>query len=282
MNRSANPSFKSIRIILLTLGVCLLQNLHAQSRDQKSLDWQLGAGNTYLYDDYLSPLPHEGASLLFSSTGTKPLKWNLPDSLDRTFENVKWTNQSNFTLNAVYGQSLAGSNMFHGNIELKNSLIRKVIHRPTWSASTGPYLLLGGGGRYCLQNGNNPGSLDIYLDFGLTALTDYTFIFWKKQLKLTYQGSLALSGLAFSPEYAESYYEIFYLKNNKNILKYTHPLNNQHWMQQLSLDVPLSHRKSSLRLSVRNDGHITLFNNIRTRILSTHFSVGYIRYFKIL
>jgi len=267
-------------MILVTLGVCLFQPLHAQSGNLKSWVWQLGAGNTYLYDDYLSPLPHEGASLLFSSTATKPLKWGLADSPDHSFENAKWTNQFNLTLTSVYAQSKAGSNMFHGNMELKNSLIRQVFHRPNWSASAGTFLLLGSGGRYCLQNGNNPGSLDAYLDFGLTVLGNYSFIFWQKPFKLTYQGSLALSGLAFSPEYAESYFEIFYLKNNKNILKYTHPLNNQHWMQQLSLDVPLAHRKSSLRLSICNDGHVTLFNSIRTRVLSTHFSAGYIRYFK--
>ena len=101
-------------------------------------------------------------------------------------------------------------------------------------------------------------------------------------MKLSYQGSLDIAGLAFSPEYAESYYEIFYLRNYQNTIKFTSPINKQQWRQQLSLDVPLSHRKSSLRFSYWNEGRISLLNNIRTRVLSDHFSVGYIRYFEIL
>jgi hypothetical protein len=282
MDIAANWLIKSNWIFLLFLVLCLLQSLKAQAQNQKSFDWQLGVGSTYLYDDYLSPLPHEGTSLLFSSGSNKPLKWGLPDSVDISFDNSEWIREFNVSINAVQGLSSAGSSMQHGNLDLRGSLIRQILHRSDWSASAGTYMSFGGGGRYFSYNSNNPGSIDIYIDLGLTVLADYKFNLWEKSLKLTYQGSLALSGIAFSPEYAESYYEIFYLGNKKNILKYTNPFNNQHWRQQLSLDIPLSHRKSSLRLNLRNDGHVSLLNNIRTRVLSTHFSVGYIRYFNIL
>lgn len=282
MNISAYPSICKYSIYVLILSFSLNCNLAAQTRDQKSVDWQLGIGSGYIYDDYLSPLPHQGLSMLFSCGTSKPLNWGLSDEMNLTFENAKWSNQFSFSINPVYSKSLTGSRLLHGNADFTDYLIRQIIHRTNWSASLGGFLALGGGGRYCLANGNNPASLDLFVDLGITALTDYRFKLWNKPMTLNYQGSLSLSGMAFSPEYAESYYEIFYLGNNENNLKYTNPLNNQHWRQQLSLSIPLSKRKSSLRLNIRNDGHITLYNNIRTRVMTTHFSAGYIRYFNVL
>jgi len=267
---------------LLIAMFSLSWNAAAQTPVLKSFDWQMGVGSGYIYDDYLSPLPYQGNSLLFSCGTTKPLNWSIPDSLSLPFKEAKWSNQVQFSLNTVYGKSPAGSRLLHGNVDFRDNLMRQLIDQQNWSVSLGGFLALGGGGRYCLVNGNNPASLDVYLDLGITGLTDYRFNLWNKPMKLSYQGSFSLSGIAFSPEYAESYYEIFYLGNKENVLKYTQPFNNEHWRQLLSLQIPLSKRKSSLRLNIQNDGHITLYNNIRTRVMTTHFSVGYIRYFNIL
>lgn len=277
-----NPKISLHSIILFILWICLFQPSNAQTGNQKSVFWQLGAGNTYLYDNYLSPLPFEGTSLLFSSGNMKPLKWGLPDGADISFDDVKWFRQLGFSINAVSAESAAGSSLLHGNIDLRCNILRQVLSREKLRLSVGSFAALSGGGRYCVQNGNNPGSVDAMFDLGITALTEYKFTLWKKSMKLSYQGSLDIAGLAFSPEYAESYYEIFYLGNHQNILKFTSPINKQQWRQQLSLDIPFSGRKSSLRLSYWNDGRVSLFNNIRTRVLSNHFSVGYISYFNIL
>ncbi|MCK9311172.1 MAG: hypothetical protein M0P26_02725 [Bacteroidales bacterium] len=277
-----NPYIKSSHIILFVFWIYLLQPINAQTRDQKSVYWQLGVGNTYLYDNYLSPLPHTGISVLFSNGNMKPLKWGLPDSAKISFDDVKWFSRCNYSINPVYGQSSTGSTLLYGNIDLRKSILRQIVSDPKYHISTGAFAALSGGGRYSIHNGNNPASLDAMFDLGITVFSDYKFTFWKKSMIVSYQGSMAMVGLAFSPEYAESYYEIFYLSNHKNIIKFTNPINKQHWRQQLSLNIPISGRKSSFRVSYWNEGRISLFNNIRTRVLSNHFSVGYISYFSIL
>lgn len=279
---SENPNIRSSRIILFVLWIFLCQRLNAQAGNEKSVFWQLGIGNTYLYDDYLSPLAHEGTSLLFASGCMKPLKWGLPDHTAVSFDEVKWFSQSGFAISPAYGKSTAGSTLFHGSIDLRKGLLRQMISSSTYHVAAGAYTALSGGGRYCLQNGNNPGSVDILTDLGITVFSDYKFTLWGKPMIVNYQGSLSVAGLAFSPDYAESYYEIFYLGNHHNIVKFTNPFNKQQWRQQLNLSIPLSHRKSSLRLSYWNEGRVSLFNNIRTRVISDHFSVGYISYFSIL
>jgi len=274
--------FKIRRIFLICLSCIFIQLLQAQNEKWKSIDWQLGIGNTYLFDSYLSPLPHEGTSLRFSSENFKPLKWGLTDQPDFSYNDAKWYNQFYVSLNSARCTYSASSSLLHGTLEIRNSTIRKIIIKPNWSVSAGGFAALSGGGRYCLENGNNPGSIDALFDIGLTAISDFSFPFRGKSIKLRYQGSLALGGLAFSPEYAESYYEIFYLKNHHNTLKLTSLTNMQLWKQQISMDIPLSHRKSSFRLSYWNEGRVSLMNNIRTRVLSSQFTVGYIRYFSIL
>lgn len=280
MNRSATKSAIRVLLLITLLGIC--SNGRTQNRNQKSSEWQLGGGSSYLYDDYLSPLPYQGTSLLFSWERIQPIYGGLSDSLDLSFDELKWHNHLQLSINPVYAQAKAGTHMFHGNLDLSDHVIRQLLRRPNYNLYGGGYLGIGGGGRYCLANGNNPGSADAYIDFGLTVQADYQFVLWEKPFKLIYQASMSMSGLAFSPEYAGSYYEIFYLKNTKNILKYSNPWNNQRWRQELSLNIPISKRKSSLRLNLRNDGHITDYNNIRTRILSTHLTAGYIRYFNVL
>jgi len=242
----------------------------------------MGLGKTYLYDHYLSPLPYEGNSFLFSTGSIKPLKWNLSENAGDSFEKAKWFNQFNVSIQTSYCQSKAGSELLYGNLDLRNSLFRQIFSTPKWKTAVGGFTSISGGGRYSVMNGNNPGSADALLDLGITTFSTFQITIAKRNLKISYQGSLALAGIAFSPEYAESYYEIFYLKNYDNTLKYTSLINKQHWRQQLNLDIPLSHRESSLRLSYWNEGRISLLNNIRTRVLSDHFSVGYIRYFKVL
>ncbi|MDD4920841.1 MAG: hypothetical protein PHS30_00015 [Bacteroidales bacterium] len=279
---SANPTIGSKYVLWFILWICLSLSAHAQTNHQKAIFWQFGAGNTYLYDHYLSPLPYSGMSFLFSSGSMKPLKWGLPDSSEVTFDNAKWFRQFCLSINPVYAQSNAGLNLMHGNIEIRHGILREVVSKDLYHISVGAFSALGGGGRYCVQNGNNPGSIDALLDVGLTVYSDYKLTLGRKSVKLSYQGSMALAGLAFSPEYAESFYEIFYLRNYHNNLKVTSLNNMRHWRQQLNLDIPVSGQKSSLRLSYWNEGRISLLNHIRTRVLSNHFSVGYIRYFKIL
>lgn len=286
MSIKTNYKNAIIHILLVFAGIGQISPIHAQGRDWKSVDWQLGVGSTYLYDEYLSPLSHDGYALRFSNGSLRPLKWgqsgNQSDNFTDSFYKADWYNQLRLSASAAQGESVAGASLLYVNLDIRNSVFRKIISEPRWSLLAGAYTSISGGGRYCYQNGNNPGSADALIDLGATTIADYNFPFLGKSMKLRYQGSLALGGLAFSPEYAESYYEIFYLNNHHNIIKLTSPFNKQDWKQQISLDIPLSGLRSSFRLSYLNEGRICLLNDIRIRELSNYFSIGYIHYFRIL
>lgn len=277
------PIYKTsgnLRILLSVVLVSLFS--YARSQEQKRFSWLLGAGSVYVYDEYLSPLSHTGFSIFLSTDYIKPLKWGVVDEPNVAFENGKWFNQFVFSMNPSYVSSKAGTNIWHGNLELRNNILREVPVGPAWNIAAGGFTAITFGGRYCSDNGNNPGSLDLGLDVGATFSAEYGFTLLHRKVTLSYQGSLALAGLSFSPEYAESYYEIFYLGNTENVVQVTHPFNRQRWWQQWRFVLPAEGRKSGWQLSYWNEGDVRLLNNIRTRVLSNYFTVGYVRYFHVL
>ena len=78
---------------------------------------------------------------------------------------------------------------------------------------------LNGGFIYNLRNSNNPAQAKAYGSIDASAMAIYKFKIGNYPLVLRYQANLPLMGLMFSPEYGQSYYEIFSLGHGgKNIL----------------------------------------------------------------
>lgn len=250
--------------------------LKAQSESWKSTDWQIGSGSTYIFDDYLSPISYNALSFRLSTENFKPIgKFSNPD-------HGKWFNQNYINLLPALTSTRSGASLYHVQAELRNTTFMRFYQDKSWDLYAGGSLSLRGGGRLVRQTRNNPGSADIMTDLGLSLMAKYKLELWGKPMEIRYCGNLSLIGLAFTPEYAQSYYEIFYLGNYSNTTKFTSFLNKQHWVQQLSIDIPLSAKKSSMRISYWNEGRFSLLNDINTRILSDQFTIGLIRYFKVL
>lgn len=269
-------NLKIFYLLLVLVAYIYPAGLKAQTESWKSTDWQIGAGSTYIYDDYLSPISYKGFSLRVSTESFKPFgKFSNQDD-------CKWYDQYSMHILPTFIVTRSGSDLYHLQADFKNTTFYRFFKSPEWSLYTGGFIALRGGGRLVRQTRNNPGSADMMIDIGVSFMAGYHFNLWGKTMNARYLGNLALAGLAFTPEYAQTYYEVFYLGNYGNTLKFTSPYNKQQWMQQVSLDIPLSGKKSSLRLSYWNEGRLSFMNNINTRVLSDQFTVGYIRYFKVL
>jgi hypothetical protein len=257
----------------------------------RSFSWQIGLGQTYLYDEYLSPLSHEGPSLRLSLSSMKGMNQKKYESegIVRTIgsddilcDQGRWYSCPSFTFTPAYTQSVGNTVFMYANIDIRETLLKNLYCNNRLSLAVGGYAALNGGLRYCPSNGNNPASADIMGDLGISAKADYLLPTPKLNIRFHYQGSFGLVGLAFSPEYAESYYEIFYLGNHNNVVKFTAPHNMQRWSHQISADFPMKKRQSSFRLSYNNEGRVSTLNELRIRTLSNNFSIGYIRYFSTL
>lgn len=263
-------------VFLFLAALCLSLYALAQDQNWKSNSWQYGVGSTYIYDDYISPVSYNSPSVRLVNEKIMPLGRLLPD------DKYDWYNICNFTLIPSIDKSVSGAYLYSIQAEFKNTVLHKFGENKFCNLYAGGLISLKGGGRLVQQTRNNPGSADIMTDLGVAFAADRRFKLFGKELFARYLLNIPLIGLTFSPEYTQTYYEIFYLGNYAETIRFTHPFNKQQWMQQLSLDVPLYGKRSGLRFSYWNEGRISRLNDLNIRILSDHFSVGYIKYFRVL
>ena len=82
-------------------------------------------------------------------------------------------------------------------------------------------------------------------------------------------------GIMFSPEYGESYYEIFSLGNGgKNVL-FTSLHNMPSLRQMLSLDIPV--KNSTIRIGYLCDIQQSKVNHLKSHTYSHDFMIGVVR-----
>ena len=124
-------------------------------------------------------------------------------------------------------------------------------------------------------NSNNPVSAKLRSSLGASGMLLLRYPMRTKSLTIRIQFDLSLVGAAFSPEYGESYYEIFGLEDYGGTLRFSHPVNTPSWRHTLSADIPIGN--STIRVSYVADLYQTKVNNLRTHLYNHSFSVGFVR-----
>lgn len=92
------------------------------------------------------------------------------------------------------------------------------------------------GGSYNTRNSNNPAQARIALSLDPSAKVSWRFRLGHKPLRLNYEASMPWIGLAFSPNYGQSYYEIFSKGNYDHNIVVASPFSGVQLYQRLTLD----------------------------------------------
>lgn len=95
------------------------------------------------------------------------------------------------------------------------------------------------GGIYNTRNSNNPAQARLSLAIDPSAALKWRFHIGKRPFALRYHASLPLIGMAFSPNYGQSYYEIFSRGNYDHNIVFTYPGNALQLHHMLTLDFRL-------------------------------------------
>lgn len=148
-----------------------------------------------------------------------------------------------------------------------------------------PYfkILLGGnihgfiGGVYSTRNGNNPITLHADIDLNLSVLAIYEFRIKQHPLALRYQVETPFIGVLFSPDYDQSYYEIFSLGNTSEIIKFASFHNKQVLRNCLTIDFPIS--GWTVRAGYFGNLYFTNINKLDRTIISNNFMLGFVKEF---
>ena len=196
-----------------------------------------GVGYHNLLDTYLSPSEYTGTAVRIlreHNRHTRLMKGNI-------------AMQNSLQGNLAYCKSPTEDAK-----DIAGGVDWTIAWRYQWSPRTNLKVLAGPmaaahlGFVYNTRNGNNPAQARAAVDIGLSAAAIYDFRLLNRTWSARYQIEVPLIGLMFSPNYTQSYYEIFSRGNYDHNIVFTSPFNTPSVRQMLTIDIPLA--KSCLRI----------------------------------
>lgn len=95
------------------------------------------------------------------------------------------------------------------------------------------------GGTYNTHNTNNPAQARMAFAIDPSAGVEWNICRGRRPLNLSYEAHMPFVGLAFTPQFGQSYYEIFTLGNYDHNIVVTSPFSGLQWSNKLLLDFKL-------------------------------------------
>ena len=255
-----------------------------QQPQYKTNALMIGVGYTNILDTYLSPEKYRGTNLTFLS------------HTRRENDSTAWVNQFQHEGNVAYADNRSGNGgEMAGNYTFRYSL----LHKWTISLWRRPLRMLAGGTAaanigfvYNTRNGNNPANARLSLNIEPTIGFDYPIgrashtrgismnpgACAHFPLILHYEASAPLFGLMFSPNYGQSYYEIFNRGNyNHNCVPTTFG-STPSFRQMLTLDLRLAH--TTWRIGYMGNYEQSHVNNLKTHTYTHSIVIGVVKRFR--
>ena len=254
-----------ITLILLCCGAMLpAQSLDTTGFEERA--FSLGGGATNLLDTYLSPLRYKGGHVTV---------------MDERFSQTnaasgRWFAQSLFALHGDYTLAAEGRGVTVGGMaDYSYTHYYRTLHHKRWQFYAGPQGQLRLGGIYNLCNSNNPAQLKFGISLAASGMAKYRFTLWNVPMQVRLQADIPLLGVAFAPDYGQSYYEIFYLAQSKGCVHMTSLHNNLSLRTGLSYDIML--RSCALRLTWKEDLYHWHLGNQQYRMFTHTLMIGCVR-----
>lgn len=222
---------------------------------------QISFGSTNILDTYLSPEEYTGTELRFMASSLKTKgEWSNLFQHEAAFSGVE--NRSGD------GSELAGMYRFrYGRMKAINVPVENLAVRVGGHATANVGFL------YNLRNTNNPAQGRAGLQVGPIAQADYSFELFKQPFSLHYQASLPLVGIMFSPNYGQSYYEIFTRGNYDHNVVPTTIIATPSLRHTLTLDFTIA--KKTFSIGYLGDYDQYKVNNLKYHNYTHGFVIGY-------
>lgn len=238
-----------------------IENKHNEIRPISSI-YTIEWGKSQIIDTYLSPLKYTGDKFSLSAEWMKALKQN-PQHLSMIFDVV------------IYGDICKSpahnSSLYNIGTDLGWHIFYKYQPIKGLTIGGGVGAKINAGALYLPRNSNNPVSAYASIDATLNAIASYSLKIWKLPIRITNRTTLPSLGVFFSPNYGQTYYEI-YLGNHSGLAHFGW------WGNHFSLNNHLSASfaigNMSLQIGYRFNIKSSNVNNINTRHTSHAITFG--------
>lgn len=258
-----------MQICKLLTAIFIGCSLNATAITRKTNALMLGVGYTNLLDTYLSPEKYRGVDLRFIS------------HTRRERDSTLWINQFQHEGNMAIADSRSGNGgTMAGGYTFRYSLLRK-WHTTLWGR---PLQLIAGGTAaanigfiYNTRNGNNPANARLSLRVEPTAGFDYSL---SRAAVLHYEASAPLFGLMFSPNYGQSYYEIFNRGNYDHNCVPTTFGSTPSLRQMLTVDLRAGH--TTWRIGYLGTIEQSNVNQLKTHAYTHSLMIGIVKRFRTI
>ena len=231
----------------------------------------LGIGSTKVLDTYLSDehFSGSGMSLLISIERQRPGRhWSTLMEHEANLSTTKDRNKKQQELEGAY-------NFYWGKLYSWKLLDNKL------KLQAGGLVNASLGFIYNTNNSNNPAQARLHLNIMPTGVASYGFTLFKKQWLARYELSLSMAGITFSPNYGQSYYEIFSRGNYDHNIVPTTFVSAPEWRQMLTIDTQLS-RGFTLRFGYLGNIQQQKVNGLRQHVWTHRFLFGLTKQFSII
>ena len=256
------------KIFLISILTAVSLTAQAQADDRLVTNVQsIGIGASNILDTYLSPEKYKGVEVRYISHTTRHLSDQWKELLihQGIFSNSSTRSDDNTEQMGMY--------IFdYGKYKLLKQTDRLRLF-------VGGMAEIGGGFLYNSHNTNNPAQGRLYLNISPSIFGEHDFTLFRKTLKARYELTVPLLGAMFSPNYGQSYYEIFSEGNYDHNVVFTTPFNAPSMRHSISVDIPFS--RVDLRIGYLGDYQQAKVNNLKYHTYSHLLTIGIVRTFTI-
>ena len=258
-------------LLLVGLLLVIFYLSFSPTRAQTSVTstYQFGAGESRLLDTYLSQEEFSGSGLtfLYTSERRKPERhwttvWQHEVSRCATEDRAASVSETLTEYTMVVGKR---RNWQFGGLRLQ----------------AGGVLSFNLGALQNSANSNNPVSARHSLQLMPSAKASHDFELVGLPFTLHYEVQLPLVGEMFTPNYGQSYYEVFSLGNYDRNVVLTTFVSTPNLRQLLSLDAHVP-RFATLRVSYLGNYQQSKVNGLKTHVYNSMVMVGIVKEFDIV